>query len=88
MSNDAIRLFSEAVRKDPALLEKVKAVGSNVDGMVALARESGFTFTAQELKEAADAGKGELSEEQLQKLSGGGSWVQVQTVAVHVAVVG
>ena len=88
MSIEAIRLFGEAVRKDPALLEKVKAVGSDVAGMVALARESGFTFTAAELQEAAGAGKGELTEEQLQKLSGGGSWVQVQTVAVHVAVVG
>ena len=88
MSIEAIRLFSEAVRKNPALIEKVKAVGSDVAGMVAIARESGFTFTAEELQEAAGAGKGELTEEQLQKLSGGGSWVQVQTVAVHVAVVG
>lgn len=88
MSNDAIQLFSEAVRKDPALLEKVKAIGSDVDGMVVLARECGFVFTAEELLAAAGARKGELSEEQLQKLSGGGTYVQVQTVAVHVAVVG
>lgn len=88
MSIDAIRLFGEAVREDPALLEKVKAVGSDIDGMVALARESGFSFTAEELRDSAGAGQGELTEEQLQKLSGGGTWVQVQTVAVHVAVVG
>ena len=88
MSIDAIRLFGEAVRKDPALLEKVKAVGSDVAGMVALARESGFTFTAEELQEAAGAGKGELTEEQLQKLSGGGAWGQGPAGGGHRAGVG
>ena len=86
MSKEAIAKFQEAVRTQPALLEKVKAVGSDVDALVALAGEAGFVFTRDELMDAAQAKKGELSEEQLQKVAGGTA-VGVLTVAVAVVAV-
>lgn len=86
MSQEAIAKFQEAVRTQPALLEKVKAVGSDVDALVALAGQAGFVFTRDELMDAAQSKKGELSEEELQKVAGGTA-VGVLTVAVAVVAV-
>ena len=86
MSKEAITKFQEAVRTQPALLEKVKAVWSDVDALVALAGQAGFVFTRDELMDAAQAKKGELSEEELQKVAGGTA-VGVLTVAVAVVAI-
>ena len=86
MSKESIAKFQEAVRTQPALLEKVKAVGSDVDALVALAGEAGFAFTRDELMDAAQAKKGELSEGGAMQVAGGTA-VGVLTVAVAVVAV-
>jgi predicted ribosomally synthesized peptide with nif11-like leader len=59
-----------------AKLEAIDRSGANVDEIVALAAEHGFTFTSQEVEQTkahAQAKTGELSEEDLDAVSGGGS---------------
>ena len=45
MSKKEIDRFNAAVRKNPKWLEEIKKLGTNVDGIIAFAKEKGFKFT-------------------------------------------
>ena len=84
MSVEELKRFSEAVKKDKAMQEELKKVGKDEAAVVAFAKGKGYDFTADELKAQAKAAKGELSEDQLDKVAGG---VDTTVVVVAVAIV-
>ena len=69
-------MFFEELRTNEELKEKLKALGlsyEDLEGLVSLARESGFDFTADELKEIClSAAVKELSLDELNEVAGGG----------------
>ncbi len=67
MSEEQLKAFMEAVKADAGLQEKLKAAG-DADAVVAIAQAAGFAISAEELKRA----QGEVSEEELEVVSGGG----------------
>jgi predicted ribosomally synthesized peptide with nif11-like leader len=78
MSKAEVERFADDVRSNEALKAEVIAAGADEAKVSAFAKGKGYDFTAAELKEYADAKKGELSEEDLDKVAGGGA-TQVQT---------
>jgi predicted ribosomally synthesized peptide with nif11-like leader len=81
MSVDNIEKFGEAVKNDAALQDELKAAGSDLAKIVSIAASKGFDFTEEELKEYSAKKKGEMSDEDLEKVSGGGL-AAVSVVAV------
>ncbi len=82
MSIENVKQFLENAQSDNGLRMKLTAVDATVpsaalDAVMKLAAESGFTFTAEELSAAVHDEKtrlqqsGELSEKQLEAISGG-----------------
>ena len=71
MSEEQLKAFCEAVQADTSLQEKLKAA-TDADSIVSIAKEAGFEITADEVKAATDAAQGDLSEEQLEGVAGGG----------------
>ena len=67
MSKEQLKLFLEKVKFDTRLQEKLKAA-SDVDTVLALAKESGFSISVDELQTIS-----ELSEEELENVTGGSS---------------
>ena len=68
MSEDQLKAFVEAVKADAGLQEKLNAA-TDVDAVVAIAKEAGFVISAEELQRAQPA----LSEdEELESVAGGG----------------
>jgi predicted ribosomally synthesized peptide with nif11-like leader len=72
MSSENVKKFSEAVKNDPALQEELKAAGADIAKVVAIAAAKGFDFTEAELSEFSAKKRGEMSDEDLEKVSGGG----------------
>ena len=74
MSEEQLIAFQEAVIADAALKEKLRAAG-DVDAVVVIANDAGFVISAEELGAAAQAAvsahAGELSDEELDSISGG-----------------
>ena len=68
MSEEQLKAFLETVKRDAGLQEKLKAAGDN-DAVVAIAKEAGFSISADALKNAPTT---ELSDEELEGVSGGG----------------
>lgn len=66
MSEDQLKAFLDAVKTDPALQDKLKAV-TDSDTVVAIAKAAGFAITAERLKRA----QVEVSEEELEVVTGG-----------------
>jgi len=67
MSEDQLNAFREAVKVDERLQEKLKAAG-DADAVVAIAKESGFVISAEELQLA----QAEVSEDdELEGVAGG-----------------
>ena len=64
MSLEQLKAFLEKVKGDPSLQEKLKAAKSPED-IVGIAKEHGHEFTADKISQ--------LSEEELEGVSGGGS---------------
>ncbi|NWJ46209.1 MAG: Nif11-like leader peptide family natural product precursor [Chloroflexi bacterium] len=80
MSEQAASEFLENMDKDDALRSKVVSLGNNIsaDVVVALAAENGYSFTSEELIAAgstriAPGASGELPDEALDQVAGGGS---------------
>ena len=69
MSEEQLKAFLEKVKADSSLQEKLK-VAADVEAVVAIAKEVGFMFSADELKKA----KSEISDEELEGVAGGGCW--------------
>lgn len=82
MSLEEVKRFAEAVKKDDALQKELKAKGGDEAAVADFAKSKGFDFSADELKGFAAEKKGELSEEQLDKVAGGGSAAAVSHVVV------
>ena len=74
---EQIKAFIEKANTDSELMAKLDALGAknaDAENVIALAAEYGFTFTEQEYEQAktqARAKTGELSEEDLDAVSGG-----------------
>ena len=68
MSEEQLKAFWEAIQADTALQQKLEMAKNNPDAIVALAKEAGFSISADELKKA----QSEISEDQLEGVAGGG----------------
>ena len=70
MSEEQLKAFLEKVKSDTSLQEKLKAAADN-DAVAAIAKDAGFSISADDLKKA----QSEISEEELEGVAGGGSVV-------------
>ena len=66
MSEEQLKAFLEKIKGDTSLQEKLKAA-ADVDAALAIAKEAGFSITADDLKNA----QSEVSEEELENVAGG-----------------
>ena len=66
MSEEQLKAFLEKVKADTSLQEKLKAA-SDADAVVAIAKEAGFSISADGLKNA----QSEISDEELEGVAGG-----------------
>ena len=72
MPEEQLKAFLEKVKADTSLQEKLKAAADS-DAVLAIAKEAGFSISADDLKNA----QSELSDEELEGMAGGGpnpSW--------------
>ena len=67
MSEDQLKTFLEAVKADSGLQDKLKAA-SNADAVVAIAKDAGFSISADDLTKAQSG----LLEQELEGVAGGG----------------
>jgi len=65
MSEEQLKAFLEKVKGDTSLLERLKAV-ADANAVIAIAKEAGFSISADDLTKA----QSELSEEELEGVSG------------------
>ncbi|SHH18301.1 Nif11-like leader peptide family natural product precursor [Desulfosporosinus lacus] len=68
-----IQRFSTDLRDNQEMQKEIKNMGSDMGKIVAYANSKGYTFTVADV----DAKKGELSEEQLDKVAGGNGGILV-----------
>ena len=66
MSEEQLKAFLEKVKGDTRLQEKLKAAADS-DAVLAIAKEAGFTISADDLKKA----QSEVSDEELEGAAGG-----------------
>ena len=66
MSEEQLKAFLEKVQVDTILQEKLKAA-ANADAVTAIAKEAGFSISADDWKNA----QSELSDEELEGVAGG-----------------
>ena len=87
ISKEQLKAFLEQVKADTSLQEKLKAAG-DADAVVVIAKEAGFSISADDLKQAQSK---ELSEEELEGVAGGSrpcpqqGGLNVQTLAATAA---
>ena len=67
MSEEQLKAFLENVKADTSLQEKLK-VAADADAVLAIAKDAGFSISADDLKNAT-----KVSEEELENASGGTS---------------
>ena len=70
MSEEQLKAFIEKVQGDDNLQAKLKAA-SNPDAVVSIAKEAGFSISAEDLKNAQVT---ELSDEELEGAAGGNEY--------------
>ena len=71
MSEEQLKAFLEKVKADTSLQEKLKAAEDS-DAVLAIAKDAGFSISANDLKNA----QSEISDEALEGVAaGGGSWL-------------
>ena len=66
MSEEQLKAFIEKVQGDTSLQEKLKAAADS-DAVLAIAKDAGFSISADDLKNA----QSEVSEEELEGVAGG-----------------
>ncbi|WP_114991471.1 Nif11-like leader peptide family natural product precursor [Synechococcus sp. UW179A] len=66
MSEEQLKAFIAKVQSDTSLQEKLKAAADS-DAVLAIAKEAGFSISADDLKNA----QSEVSEEELENVAGG-----------------
>lgn len=87
MSKEAIKKFQEEAKSNKDLQEQIVEAGSDVDKIVSIANNAGFSFTKEELLQFSEEAKSQLSDDDLDKVAGGsGATVTVTAVAVTVCV--
>ena len=74
MSEEQLKAFLEKLKDDSSLQEKLKAA-SDADAVVAIAKEAGFSISADDLKKA----QSEISEEELEGVAGGRPLTAINT---------
>ncbi|WP_186538763.1 Nif11-like leader peptide family natural product precursor [Synechococcus sp. BIOS-E4-1] len=67
MAEEQLKAFLEKVQVDTSLQEKLKAAADN-DAVAAIAKDAGFSISADDLKNA----QSEISAEELEGVAGGG----------------
>lgn len=89
MSQEELKRFSKDLKSDQALQDEAKASGTSPEDVTKMANAKGYDFSVEELTAAAEKSKGELSEEDLDKVAGGAVIVEAvgTTVVVEVTVV-
>ena len=75
MSEEQLKAFVEKVKGDTSLQEKLKAA-ADADAVVAIAKEAGFSISADDLRNAQD----NISEEELEGVAGGRVCVTFRSV--------
>ena len=77
MSEEQLKAFLEKVKGDTSLQEKLKAAAdADADAVVAIAKEAGFSISADDLRNAQD----NISEEELEGVAGGRVCVTFRSV--------
>ena len=71
MSKEQIKAFLSKVQDDTSLQERLKAA-ADADAVSAIAKEAGFSISADDLKNA-QSDLTELSDEELEGVTGGGT---------------
>ena len=66
MSEEQLKAFLEKVKADTSLQEKLKAAADS-DAVLAIAKEAGFSISAEDLTKA----QSEVSDEELEAAAGG-----------------
>ena len=66
MSEEQFKAFLEKVKGDTSLQEQLKAAG-DADAVVSIAKEEGFSISADDLKKA----QSDISDEELEGVAGG-----------------
>ena len=72
MSEEQLNAFLEKVKGDTSLREKLKAAASP-DAAIEIAKEAGFSITAEDIQSMQSATV-ELSDEELEGAAGGMCW--------------
>ena len=75
MSEEQFKAFLEKVKADTSLQEKLKAA-ADADAVAAIAKEAGFSISADDLKNA----QSELSDQELEGVAGGFNCINTNTV--------
>ena len=70
MSEEQLKAFLEKVKGDTTLQEKLKAA-VDADAVTAIAKEAGFSISADDLKDFKNAQFSEISDEELEGVAGG-----------------
>ena len=71
MSEEQLKAFLEKVKTDTSLQEKLKAADD--DAVVSIAKEAGFSISADDLKNA----QSEISKEGLEGVAGGSALLEL-----------
>ena len=70
MSEEQFKAFLEKLKGDTSLQEKLKAA-ADPEAVVAIAKEAGFSISADDLKNA----QSDISDQELEGVAGGGSYL-------------
>ena len=73
MSEEQLKAFLEKVKGDTSLQEKLKAAGDS-DAVLAIAKDAGFSVSADDLKNA----QSEISDAELEAAAGGLNPIDVE----------
>ena len=79
MSEEQLKAFLKKVQGDTSLQEKLKAA-ADADAVAAIAKEAGFSISADDLIKA----QSEISEEELEGVAGGGKQNNCNCRLTHV----
>jgi len=78
MSEENAIKFLNQIEEDSTLRQRVQTLG-NQEGLLKVAQESGYSFTAEEMKAVTEKiNSDELNEQELEAVAGGGirSWLR------------
>jgi len=75
VSQEQVLAFTEHIKSTPALRDELTALGNDVEGVVALGAQEGFTFSAADVGavlQSKTAGTDQpLSDQELEQVAGG-----------------